>query len=202
MSDNVLTVSFGTFSRAMLRERSLTEPELRELQQVVRASGKCGSLQTADGLPCGRQPKAGYTVCRKHGERAPATIAKAERILAAARIPALNVLLDVVDQWEEDVCDTCGFPRHSVKETKMFVATAKAILDRAGMGPRSTIDINARSTSDQSIDVKGLTDEEKVELRELLEPLERFRARVAARQGLAPGGPKMLSSSSSNGSEE
>jgi hypothetical protein len=159
---------------------------LHEMVQHVKAHGRCGSLQTANGLPCRRTPKIGYTVCRKHGDRAPQTMAKAERLLAVARIPAIEGLLDELDQYDEETCDTCGYPRHTLKERKYITGIRFRLLDRLGMGPRTTVDLVARRLEDQPLDVTVLTDEEFEELGGLLAQLEQFKRRIRAR--LAPAG--------------
>lgn len=154
---------------------------LAEMQVLVRSTGRCGSLQTSDGLPCRRWPKLGYTVCRKHGERAPNTVKKAERALAVARMPAIEWIRDALDQATEETCNECGFPRHGLKERKRIDMLAFKLLDRTGLGPKATLDINPRSET--VFDVSVLTVEEAFELDQLLEVMEAFKTRVVARLG-------------------
>lgn len=154
---------------------------LRGWQAQVRALGHCGSLQTWNQLPCRRKPRAGYTVCPTHGARAPQTIAKAERALAVARMPAIKVLLDIVDQWEEETCSTCGYPRHDADHRRVYLSAAKMILDRTGMGPRATLDVNAKKVDDSDALVPHMTVSEKVELRGLLDQVNAIKARVRER---------------------
>lgn len=168
---------------------------LREMVLEVKAQGGCGSTQTSSGLPCRRPVKVGYPVCRKHGERAPATMAKAERLLAVARIPAIEGLLDELDQYDEETCDACGYPRHSLKERKYITSIRFKLLDRLGMGPKATIDLVARRLEDQPLDVTVLTDEEFEELGVMLDQMERFKRRVQER--LARPASLALPSSSS-----
>lgn len=176
---------------------------LEEMVQEVKAQGGCGSRQTSSGLPCRRPVKIGYPVCRKHGERAPATMAKAERLLAVARMPALEWMLDALDQAQENICDACGYPRlESLKYLKRIDSIARILMDRTGMGPRATIDLVAKRLEDQVLDVSALTDEEFEELGRLLAEMDRFKRRVRERQGLAPDGGQspagLLPSPSSN----
>ena len=197
MSLNQLpTIGTWVAELAALPEADRAE-RLREMVQQVKELGGCGSLQTANGLPCRRPPKVGYPVCRKHGERAPATMAKAERLLAVARIPAIEGLLDELDQYDMETCDACGYPRHSLKERKFITTVRFKLLDRLGMGPKATIDLVTKRLEDVPLDVALLTDEEFEELGGLLAAMERLKTRVQARLVLAPeAGPRLLSSSS------
>lgn len=165
-------------------ERQLTQTELLELQTITRTQGRCGSLQTHSGLPCRRICRTGYTVCRKHGARAPQTIAKAERLLAVARMPAVELLLDQIDQFNEKQCTECGYPRGSLKERKHMIMIAKAVLDRTGLGPRATIDINARRTDDADALVEQMSEDEREELTRLVQQLNDLKGRVRARLAL------------------
>jgi len=170
---------------------------LAQMQAEVRAAGGCGSLQTANGLPCRRTPKAGYPVCRKHGERAPQTVAKAERLLAIARMPAIEVLLDELDQAQEDQCPTCGYPERGLKYRKHVAAISFKLLDRTGFGPRSSIDLTAKAVDEHHIDVSVLNDQEFEELSHLLESLDQFKMKIDARQArevLAPSPARALES--------
>lgn len=157
-----------------------TELELRKMVASVRAKGQCGSLQTSNGLPCRRMCRIGTTVCRKHGERSPGTIAKAERLLAVARMPAIQWILDALDQATEDVCKSCGYPRNDIDERKRLDSLSFKLLDRTGFGPRQTIDLNAKR-SENEVDVTSYNTEELKELDELFLQLENLEARVRAR---------------------
>lgn len=168
---------------------------LHDMVRVVKDAGGCGSLQTANGLPCRRTPKAGYPVCRKHGERAPQTVAKAERLLAIARMPAIEVLMDELDQAQEDQCPTCGYPAHNLKYRKHVAAISFKLLDRTGFGPRSSIDLTAKAVDEHHIDVSVLNDQEFEELSRLLEALDIFKVKIDARQArevLAPAPVRAL----------
>lgn len=159
-----------------------TLDELRQLQERTRQEGRCGSLQTQSGLPCRRSPAPGYTVCYKHGARVPSTIAKAERSLALLRMPAIEALMDIIDQWMENTCELCGYPRRGETEDKrVIVQTAKLILDRTGLGPRATLDVNARRTDDGEALVEHMTDAEREQLRGLIDQVNILKAAVRGR---------------------
>jgi hypothetical protein len=173
---------------AQLIDQERTD-RLQDMARVVKAAGGCASLQTSNGLPCRRSPKAGYPVCRKHGERAPQTVAKAERLLAIARMPAIEVLIDELDQAQENECPTCGYPARNLKYRKHIAAISFKLLDRTGFGPRSSIDLTAKAVDEHHIDVSQLSDQEFEELSMLLEALDVFKGKIDARQArevLAP----------------
>lgn len=155
---------------------------LGDMVRIVKEAGGCASLQTANGLPCRRSPKAGYPVCRKHGERAPQTVAKAERLLAIARMPAIEVLMTELDQAQENECPTCGYPAHGLKYRKHIAAISFKLLDRTGFGPRSSIDLTAKTVDEHHIDVSSLTDAEAEELSRLLDAIDEFKMRTDARK--------------------
>jgi len=155
---------------------------LHDMVRVVKGAGGCGSLQTANGLPCRRSPKAGYPVCRKHGERAPQTVAKAERLLAIARMPAIEGILDEIDQSMEESCDTCGYPNGTLKYKKYIASLRWQLLNRTGFGPRSSIDLTAKAVDEHYLDVSQLSEQEFEELSMLLEALDVFKGKIASRQ--------------------
>lgn len=156
------------------------ETAIREQQAATRALGRCGSLQTSTGMPCRRFPRAGYTVCPRHGERAPQTVGKAERLLAVARMPAIEWILDALDQAGMEPCEACGYPVHGSKERKRLDTLAFKLLDRTGFGPRSTIDVNA-TRNEAGIDVSLLNAGELEELDRLLDAMDAFKSRVRIR---------------------
>lgn len=158
-----------------------TEHELRTLQAATRAEGRCGSLQTRSGLPDRRHVAPGYTVCWKHGARAPQTIAKAERVLAVARMPAVEWVLDELDRANEETCLECGFPRHNLKERKRIDSLAFKLLDRTGLGPRQTIDINRGKNDDSDLMLDQMNDAEREALGSLIRQLNDLKQRVKTR---------------------
>lgn len=158
-----------------------SKEELGGLQIEARKEGRCGSLQTSTGLPCRRHPAPGYTVCWKHGSRAPQTIAKAERVLAVARMPAVEWILDELDRAHADTCHECGYPRHNLKERKRVDALAFKLLDRTGLGPRQTIDINKGKNDETDFLLDQLNAEEKQTLAGLMIQLNELKARVKTR---------------------
>jgi hypothetical protein len=174
--------ALARLTRSELRALQPLSPEqLTFLQADRRGQGKCGSLQTADGLPCERAPKFGWTVCRKHGERAPQTAAKAERLLAVARMPAIEWILDALDKAQEETCEACGYPSHTLKESKRYDTLAFRLLDRTGFGPHSKIDFNVSQSDAPGVPLENWSDEERQELRGHLAAVRALKERVAYR---------------------
>ena len=166
-----------------LRELPALSPaQLLILQRHVReVRHRCGSLQTASGLPCERPPALGTTVCRKHGARAPQTLAKAERLLACARIPGIEFLLDELERANAETCPTCGFPEGGLKERKHIASVAFRLMDRTGLGPGSKIDFTVTRSEQVEIPIENWDDDEKSELRELVQSVRALKERVARR---------------------
>jgi hypothetical protein len=190
--DNELLSLYETKEgRTKLKAMLLTQDQLRILQVACRADGRCGSLQTFDGLPCRRFPKPGFTVCLRHGERAPQTINKANRALAAARMPAIEWVMDAMDQANAETCDGCGFPHHSLKERRRLDMLARMIFDRTGLGPHSKVSVLDERDTDSDLQLDSLDEDERIELSGLIIKVKNLKERVRARlereaSGLAP----------------
>jgi len=179
--ETILVLWTSDDGRKQLRTMALSPSDLKALQEAGRAEGRCSSLQTSDGLPCRRYPKPGYTVCRKHGERAPQTVAKANRALAAARLPAIEWYMDALDQASLDTCHECGFPTHSLKERKRIDTLARVIFDRTGLGPQSKLSVVDDRDSDSDLQVDMLTDDEKLTLSRLVLQVKELKDKVRSR---------------------
>jgi hypothetical protein len=98
------------------------------------------------GEPCKRPPIAGGSVCPIHGGRAPQTKQAAYRMLLSLAEPALATLYDALGadcsiSVMEGVA-LCDIHGASCPEWPVRVNAAKALLDRSGFGPHSTVSIN------------------------------------------------------------
>jgi len=164
-----------------LREGGHLTPELLfELQVAVRGNlGRCASTATQDGFPCRRWPVSGQLLCPQHGARLPVHINRAERLLAAIRMPAIEWLAREIDQAGESPCHTCGYPTHSLKERKHFASIVWRLLDRSGLPPTKKVEISDGRPSDVTLD--GWLDIEKHELSRHLEQVKALKSRVEAR---------------------
>ena len=149
----------------------------------------CGSLggKKANGDPCGREVRAGFTRCNMHGGATPAAKIKAEQALALARMPAIESLHTILDQFSSQTCGACGFPKGDAEEKRVVISAARAVLDRTGMGPQSVVELTAQS--DGAIDVALLTEEERARLLAALAEIKDIKASVRLRQmGETPAG--------------
>lgn len=131
------------------------------------------------GLPCQRNVQPGLTACNMHGGASPAAKIKAEQMLAQARLPACEALFEIIDQWHETMCATCGYPSGDVDTQKVILRAAQLILDRTGMGPRSTVEMVPQKDGD--LDLELMTDEEMAQLDLLLGQVKDLKDRVRLR---------------------
>lgn len=167
--------------RNELRTLLLGPDDLRVLQEQARTEGRCASLKTADGLPCRRFPKPGFSVCFRHGELAPQTTAKATRLLAEVRLPAINWLMDTLDQAQLQTCHECGYPNHSLKEKRRIDAVARVVLDRTGLGPSSKVSVVDERDAESGLQIDLLNEQERLELGRLIMEVRDLKERVRAR---------------------
>jgi hypothetical protein len=195
---------FPPKNRLQALVETLSPEDLLALQVKTRNDGRCGSLQTYDGLPCRRIVKAATGACARHGAILPPTRAKAQRLLDAARTPAVEWIMDQLEQAHKETCEYCGFPHHGLKAQKRIDALAFKLLDRTGFGPRSHVDVTAKRGGEEDAErlVELMTDSERDELATLLMRMTDLRNRVQIRaqraaeqaeeseaQGLLPEAP-------------
>jgi len=135
-----------------------------------------------NGTQCQRRTKTGFTVCNLHGGNAPSAKHAAERALAFARMPAVEALLAIVEQFNETTCATCGYPSGDTDAQRAVIQASRAILDRTGMGPHSILEVKQ---SDGELNLAHMTDEERAEAMHLVARLKALKARIRAR--LNPG---------------
>lgn len=143
-----------------------------------------------DGEQCERWATRGHTVCKFHGSNNPPAIAAARRAMAFARMPAIEALYSIVEQFLGKTCAACGYPSGDFDAQRTTIRAAQIILDRTEMGPRSILEV--RQTDGQDFDVRHLLPAERAELHGLMAQFRDFKARVKARQLAAPsptGGP-------------
>lgn len=152
----------------------------------------CGAMRK-NGLICKRTPAPGATKCYIHGGAAPQAKAKAEQMLALLRMPAIEVmhnvlesLSKVIDQFQEDTCQACGFPKGDAEEKDSLIRACRSaaisaaqILDRCGLGPRSTVELKS---SEGDLDLKLLTDDERKRMMGLVGQLRSLKREIRDRQ--------------------
>jgi hypothetical protein len=98
----------------------------------------CGAL-TSSGTPCRRACLRGGVKCALHGGASPDALRVATETLIGARVLAARVLLEVMDNWTADLCDTCGRPKG---DPIPVIRAAQLVLDRTGLGPTSTLTVD------------------------------------------------------------
>lgn len=146
-----------------------------------------GPYITASGKPCGRDVRPGFTRCNLHGGNSPAAKIKAEQLMAQCRLPAIESLFSIIEQFQNNTCAACGYPVGDTDEKRMIVRTCQTILDRAGMGPHATLEIARQLDGD--INLEALLPEEKGELLALLAQVREIKQRAKARQTTAASNP-------------
>lgn len=139
-----------------------------------------GPFIKANGSPCQRDVQPGRTRCYLHGGSAPAAKIKAEQMMAQARMPAIEALFRIIEQFEQNPCLTCGFPTGDTDEKRMIIQACRTILDRTGMGPTSTV--NVAKQTDGDVDLTLLDELERQQLREHLTAVRALKNAAKERQ--------------------
>jgi hypothetical protein len=128
--------------------------------------GQCEATSNMTGERCKRPVVVGARVCRLHGGSAPhVKAAAAKRLLidhAPKAVERLGELLS--DPKDADPCPFCrrGMPRDDL----ITVKASTAVLDRAGLGPQSKLEIEAKVNVDF---LPFLSDEQVAQMEEWIE---------------------------------
>ena len=107
---------------------------------------RCTAKSKTTGAQCKNLPITGGTVCVSHGGSIPAVKAAAQRKMIALIDPALAVLYRAMVE-----CD----------EWPSRIRAALGILDRAGMGPGSTLTLDTDKTDLSQLSMAELRDRAK-----------------------------------------
>src|SRR5262245_50162926 len=121
-----------------------------------------GPYITNKGTPCGRDVRPGFTRCNLHGGASPAAKIKAEQMMAQCRLPAIENLFSILEQFSNNTCPTCGYPVGDADEKRMIIRACQTVLDRAGMGPHATLEIARQLDGDINLD--AMLPDEKADL--------------------------------------
>lgn len=113
-------------------------PEFREMREGTDPTRRCAGT-TRDGSPCSHRPIPGGMVCRWHGGNQPLAQANAKKRMMALIEPALLVLTEAMEK----------------ADWPCAVRAALGLLDRAGLGPQSSVTI----TDDSRPDLEIMTEE-------------------------------------------
>lgn len=143
---------------------------------------KCGDATNPGGIgrkkngdPCGNEAMPGTFRCYMHGGSSPAAKLKAEQSMALLRMPAIETLYlalmslnKVMEQFQDDTCAACGYPKGDLHEKEALIKacrssamTASQILDRTGLGPSSSLEIKQ---SDGDLNLAAWTEAERAKL--------------------------------------
>jgi hypothetical protein len=143
---------------------------------------KCfeGGGLRANGEPCHRDVKPGFTRCSLHGGQKAGAKIKAELALAVLRVPSIEALHLIIDQFLSDTCPTCNYPKGDAEEKRVIVSTARTILDRTGMGPTSKLELT--SQHDGAVNLDLLTTDEKATLLAALAQVRAIKDALRTRQ--------------------
>ena len=81
------------------------------------------------GIQCGKSAMLGQKICHMHGGKAPQNIRAAKKRMLEMADGAMLALQDAIDNGDH----------------KESVSAARIVLDRSGLGPTSTIDLNEKN---------------------------------------------------------
>lgn len=143
-----------------------------------------------NGQPCGREVRPGMTRCNLHGGSNPSAKIKAEQMMAQARLPAIEALFRIVEQFESNPCKTCGFPQGDTDEKRMIIQACKTILDRAGMGPRATLELAKQTDGDLNLEL--LQPQERSSMLEALAVIKQIKESLRDRQRGVVSSPRVM----------
>jgi len=107
-------------------------------------------------------------------------------MLAQARVPGIEALHDIIAQFLENTCATCGYPSGDNENQRTVIAAAKVVLDRTEFGPHSTVTVQ-NDTHPDDLNLAQMTEGERGELAVLVAQLADLKARVRARLALVTG---------------
>lgn len=145
---------------------------------------KCSGTVKATGLPCQRDVANGFTRCYVHGAATLSSKHAAEKALAFARMPAIEALHQMIEDWHGTACPTCGRPAQQVEILNPVIRACQIILDRTGFGPRATLEVAKPESAE--FDVSLLTDSERGRLAAAIGVVRSLKAEIRARLAALP----------------
>ena len=106
---------------------------------------KCAAHSSRTGAPCQKWPIAGSNVCSTHGGSAPQVKRRAEERLRELQFPAIDALAGAIGAEGRQLDrkgEVIGLgPDHAVR-----LRAATVVLDRTGLGPSSTSNVNVSAS--------------------------------------------------------
>jgi hypothetical protein len=151
-----------------------------------------GPVIRENGKPCKNVVMPGATRCAMHGGKTPIAQWKAQQAMSLLRVPAIEsvytameALTGIIEQFQEDTCAACGYPKGDIEEKEALIKacvgaakTVSIVLDRTGMGPRSTLEIKQ---SDGDLNLHALTQDERSRMVALLAQLRALKQEIRER---------------------
>lgn len=147
---------------------------------------KCGDYGGLNrwGDPCRHEVKEGYTRCKQHGGATAGSIAKAEAALALARMPAIEHLYEMLEQYARATCPVCNYPKRDSEQARVELQLCKAILDRTGLPPRVSIEVTKKN--EEGIDPEHMLPDERRRAQALFAEWRAIKDAVRARMNQNP----------------
>jgi hypothetical protein len=96
------------------------------------------------GEQCRRHPMPGTNVCSMHGGKAPQVLRAAKERLIRGAEHAIDCVLDIIKA--RPACPTC----QRADDPRMQLRASQILLDRAGLGPTSTSEVDDKNARDQA----------------------------------------------------
>lgn len=140
-------ILIGRGSNAMIPEVIESSEDLERQRHGRIVSRRCVATKS-DGSPCGKSAIRGGTVCGPHGGFSPQVRNAAMMRLLAAAEPVAARLVDLATEVERpgEPCAACG--RGMLRDEGIALKASTAVLDRAGLGPSSRLEV-ARGADEQ-----------------------------------------------------
>ena len=135
-----------------------------------------------NGAQCSREAvdaRDGRCAYHNHQGRGAAAKTVSQQALAMARMPACEALYDIIDNWDRARCPRCLLPDSSSAMLRTIIRAAEVVLDRTGMGPRSTVELTAQSDGDVNLEL--MLPDERAEFFALVARFKELKARVRLR---------------------
>ncbi len=132
---------------------------------------RCIAFKTDGSRRCNKAAIKGATVCRNHGGSTPQVQARAQRRLLEAADPVAAKLVAKALGLDDGVCSACG---RGFTEDNVLLRAQTAVLDRAGLGPTSKIEV------EQTLDVAWMEYLEEDEVDQIIKLMEIAKTRIPA----------------------
>jgi hypothetical protein len=147
-----------------------------------------------NGRPCMKDCSKLGTRCSLHSGESPIAKVAAERAMALARLPGAEALLDMIEQWHAETCQSCGFPSADPHIVRNVLRAIQMVLDRTGMPP--VMRVETVTNSDFEFVLDHLTPSELEQFARIMGEYKALKAAIKARMHMVvvPEGGEMPTS--------